>query len=114
MNSDRGPGTLRGQGQADPTAADGEPVTSHRHSTLLRNFSVLMMSQVTTWTIALLGVAVIPRYLGAELIGRLHIATSLWALALVVVIFGVWQQMIVCIAFEKVFAIEFLAATAAG
>ena len=89
MNSDRGPGTLRGQGQADPTAADGEPVTSHRHSTLLRNFSVLMMSQVTTWTIALLGVAVIPRYLGAELIGRLHIATSLWALALVVVIFGV-------------------------
>lgn len=89
MSADRGPDTLRGEGQSAVGAADGEPVTRHRHSTLLRNFGVLMMSQVTTWTISLLGVAVIPRFLGAELIGRLHIATSLWALALVVAIFGV-------------------------
>ncbi len=54
----------------------------------MRNFGVLMSSQLVTWGLSIAATVVIPRYLGADLLGRLHIANSLWAIGFVVASFG--------------------------
>ncbi|MEM9561963.1 MAG: oligosaccharide flippase family protein [Actinomycetota bacterium] len=55
---------------------------------LLRHVAVLAGSQLSTWIIALVAAYTIPRYLGAELMGRFHLANSIWALAAVFIGFG--------------------------
>lgn len=47
-----------------------------------------MGSQLATWSLTLISTVVIPRYLGAELIGRLQLATAVWAMGLAVIEFG--------------------------
>ncbi|MGB5757846.1 MAG: hypothetical protein WBM50_13095, partial [Acidimicrobiales bacterium] len=56
--------------------------------TLARNIAVLMGSQLSTWVLSVIAAVTIPRYLGAELIGRFHLANSVWALGAVVISFG--------------------------
>ncbi len=56
--------------------------------TVLRNAGALLASQVITWSLALVLVVFLPRYLGAANVGRLIFANSLWAIAMVVVAFG--------------------------
>ncbi len=56
--------------------------------TVLRNAGALFVSQVITWTLTLALTIFLPRYLGAENVGRLILANSIWAVALVLVTFG--------------------------
>ena len=72
----------------DPTEVRSPAAGSRRGSLLVRNFGVLMSSQLATWGLSMAATIVIPRYLGAELLGRLHIANSLWAIGFVVASFG--------------------------
>ncbi len=55
---------------------------------LAKNFSMLMSSQLTTFALAIAATVVIPRFLGAEVIGRLQLATAIWALGAAVMKFG--------------------------
>jgi O-antigen/teichoic acid export membrane protein len=56
--------------------------------TVAKNASVLMASQLLTWGLTLLLTVFLPRYLGAEAIGQLHLAGSLWAMVMVFIAFG--------------------------
>ncbi len=56
--------------------------------TLTRNIAVLLSSQTVTWLISLIGVWMITRLLGAGLIGQYHLASSIWAVGMVVIGFG--------------------------
>lgn len=56
--------------------------------TVAKNASVLMVSQLLTWCFTLLLTVFLPRYLGAESVGQLHLASSLWAIVAVFVAFG--------------------------
>ncbi|MCB8977307.1 MAG: flippase [Ardenticatenaceae bacterium] len=55
---------------------------------ILKNASVLMVSQLATWGLSLLLTLFLPRYLGVTAIGKLHLAESLWSIVGVVVAFG--------------------------
>ena len=55
---------------------------------IAKNVSVLMVSQVITWGLALLLMVFLPRYLGAENMGKLHLARSLWLMVGIFVTFG--------------------------
>ena len=57
-------------------------------SSHLKNFSILLTSQATTFVLSVLATVVIPRYLGAAVIGRLQLAISMWALGGAVIGFG--------------------------
>ncbi len=61
---------------------------NNSHKTIAKNASVLMLSQITTWSMALILMVFLPRFLGAEGIGKLQLATSLWAIVSIVVSFG--------------------------
>ena len=56
--------------------------------TVAKNATVLMASQILTWALTLLLTIFLPRHLGAEAVGKLHLASSLWAVALIFVTFG--------------------------
>jgi O-antigen/teichoic acid export membrane protein len=56
--------------------------------TVLRNAGALFVSQMITWSLTLALTIFLPRYLGAENVGRLILANSIWAVALVLVTFG--------------------------
>lgn len=58
-----------------------------RHS-VLRNARWLAISQGVSWTLALVLTAVQPRVLGAEGVGQLRVANSLWTVAGVFIAFG--------------------------
>lgn len=60
-----------------------EPATS-----VVRNATVMMGSQVVTWTSTLILMIFLPRYLGTEAYGRLYLAMSLTMIAQVFVDFG--------------------------
>ncbi len=47
-----------------------------------------MVAQLATWCLSLVAMVTIPRFLGAELVGRFHLATSIWAMGIVVANFG--------------------------
>jgi O-antigen/teichoic acid export membrane protein len=47
-----------------------------------------MAAQLVTWCLSLVATVTIPRFLGAELVGRFHLATSIWAMGVVVANFG--------------------------
>lgn len=53
-----------------------------------RNVAALLSSQAVTWVLATLLVWLVPRVLGAEPVGVLRLATSIWAIAAVFVAFG--------------------------
>lgn len=55
---------------------------------LARNFSVLMGSQVSTFLITIAATVIIPRYLGAEVIGQLQLAAAIWAMGVAIIGFG--------------------------
>ncbi|MEZ4714206.1 MAG: flippase [Caldilineaceae bacterium] len=55
---------------------------------IIKNTSILMGSQLTTWTLSFLLTIFMPRYLGAETVGKLHFANSIWAILAVVCTFG--------------------------
>lgn len=61
---------------------------SSAKETVARNASVLLISQVITWLLTLLLTIFLPRYLGAEAVGQIHIAESLWGILAVVATFG--------------------------
>jgi O-antigen/teichoic acid export membrane protein len=55
---------------------------------VLKNSSLLLVSQVITWALTLLLSIFLPRYLGPEGVGVLALATSVWLLAAVFISFG--------------------------
>jgi len=56
--------------------------------TIARNAVVLLVTQVTTWVLTLLFTVLVPRYLGADAVGKLHFANSMWAIAAILMTFG--------------------------
>ena len=70
------------------TATPTNDVVEGQRNTLARNFSVMMGSQVTTFIISMAATVVIPRYLGAEVIGRFQLALAIWAIGQAVIGFG--------------------------
>lgn len=57
-------------------------------NSLARNFGLMMGSQVTTFLITMTATVIIPRYLGAAVIGRLELAIAMWAIGHAVIAFG--------------------------
>jgi len=55
---------------------------------IAKNTAILMGSQLTTWSLTLLLTIFLPRYLGAEGIGKLQFATSLWMIMGMLIAFG--------------------------
>ncbi len=55
---------------------------------VVKNASILMLSQLITWTLTLLLTIFLPRYLGAEMVGEYTLAWSVWAIAGVMISFG--------------------------
>lgn len=68
------------------TAIDDTEDTQPR--TLARNFTVLLSSQATTFVLTVAATVVIPRFLGAAVVGRLQLATAIWAIGLALIGFG--------------------------
>lgn len=56
--------------------------------TIAKNASVLLISQLITWTFTLVLTIFLPRFLGPSGVGQFHLANSLWAIAVVVATFG--------------------------
>lgn len=56
--------------------------------TIAKNASVLMLSQLITWSLTLTLMVFLPRALGATAMGQYHLATSIWAIAGVFAVFG--------------------------
>lgn len=56
--------------------------------TIIKNASVLMVSQLVTWALSLLLMVFLPRYLGATAVGALSIGQSLWTIVGVAITFG--------------------------
>lgn len=56
--------------------------------TIAKNVGVMMASQLTTWILSFVLAIFLPRYLGAESIGAIAIANSIWAIMLVLLSFG--------------------------
>ncbi len=56
--------------------------------TIAKNAGILMASQLVTWGLTLLLTFVVPRYLGAANVGKLHIANSLWLIIAILISFG--------------------------
>ncbi|MBE2224363.1 MAG: oligosaccharide flippase family protein, partial [Anaerolineae bacterium] len=56
--------------------------------TIAKNAGFLMVSQLMTWSMSILLMVFLPRYLGATSIGQLHLAGSVWAIIMIFVSFG--------------------------
>ncbi len=56
--------------------------------TIFKNASALMLSQIITWALTLALMVFLPRYLGATAVGQLTFAQSIWAIAGVLIAFG--------------------------
>lgn len=87
---DSGPSVLTTASGAIPEKDDGGPLASTDGQVVARNFSALLLSQAMTWSLAVAATIVLPRYLGAEQIGRLHAANSLWTIVSVAATFGMY------------------------
>lgn len=62
--------------------------TGSQNARILRNAGALFVSQVITWSLTLALTVFLPRYLGAANMGRLILAQSIWAVAMVLITFG--------------------------
>ncbi len=58
------------------------------NKTIAKNASILMGSQLITWTLTLLFTMFLPRYLGAVGVGKIHFANSVWAIVGIISAFG--------------------------
>jgi len=56
--------------------------------TIAKNASFLMLAQLGTWLLTMVNLVFLTRYLGAEDVGRIHLATSIWAIMGLVVELG--------------------------
>ena len=65
-----------------------EPEQGTGQRSLAKNFSMLASSQAMTFLLTVAATVVIPRFLGAAVIGRLQLATAIWALGLALIGFG--------------------------
>jgi len=75
---------------------------------IARNASVMMVSQLITWTLAIIVAIFLPRYLGAEGIGELSVANSIWLILSVLITFGMDYFLTKMIAREPERTPEFL------
>lgn len=57
-------------------------------NTIAKNASVLMISQAMTWAMSLVLMLFLPRFLGAEGMGQLHLSMSIWAIVGMFITFG--------------------------
>lgn len=55
---------------------------------IAKNAGFLMASQIATWIFSLVLTIMMPRFLGVEGIGQLRLATSIWAIVMIVATFG--------------------------
>lgn len=55
---------------------------------ILRNATYLMGSQLATWSMTVVSIVIIPRYLGAERLGDFSLAESIWLIAAGFTLFG--------------------------
>jgi O-antigen/teichoic acid export membrane protein len=56
--------------------------------TVAKNASILMISQIITWSLAILLMVFLPRYLGVVAVGRFQLVNSLWAIAAMMIALG--------------------------
>ncbi len=56
--------------------------------TIAKNVGVMMASQLVTWVLAFVLAIYLPRYLGAESVGAISIANSIWMIMGVLITFG--------------------------
>jgi O-antigen/teichoic acid export membrane protein len=56
--------------------------------TIAKNAGSLMLAQIITWSLALVSMIFIPRYLGVANTGKLQLAGSLWAIMAIFISFG--------------------------
>ncbi|MEM7118243.1 MAG: flippase [Chloroflexota bacterium] len=61
---------------------------SNTRNSIAKNASVLMLSQVTTWVLTLVLMLFLPRFVGAEGMGQLHLASSIWIIMGKLIAFG--------------------------
>lgn len=81
----------------DPKPQD-EPVVGPRRRSLARNVASLLASQGATWLLGTALVLVQPRLLGPVQVGRLQLATSIWAIATVIGTWGTTNVLLVEVA----------------
>lgn len=68
--------------------SDTDPVAAGSTNSVAKNASVLMVSQIITWGLSIVLVIFLPRFLGAEGLGQLHLADSIWNIVFIFVAFG--------------------------
>ncbi len=79
----------------DPQVMVEEEIdTSQTGKKIAKNASVLMASQLSTWVLTLVLMLFLPRYLGAEAVGQLHLAGSMWAILAIMISFGMDRLLI--------------------
>lgn len=71
-----------------PDADAPEPAYHQQRSSIRRNTRHLLLSQGATWTLATVFTVVLPRIVGAEVVGQVSLAASFWAIAMVLIGFG--------------------------
>ncbi|MFZ5918263.1 MAG: oligosaccharide flippase family protein [Chloroflexota bacterium] len=79
--------------------------------TIAKNASVMLVTQGITWSLTLLLTVFMPRYLGDAAIGQFHTATSLWAIAAILMGFGMDRLMTKEIARDTTKAASMLSAS---
>lgn len=89
---------------APPT--DGDPI---QRASLRRNFATMGVAQIVSWLFATVTAILIPRYLGPELQGRIHLVTSIWGLAGVLIAFGTGRFLQVVLARDQRHGLGFVA-----
>lgn len=71
--------------QADPSAeqpsSEHEITVDEPRRSVKRNVGILLVTQVITWSISLVLIVALPRYLGSEAIGQYRLVTSVWMIA---------------------------------
>jgi O-antigen/teichoic acid export membrane protein len=71
-----------------PAADSSTPAVPIQRRSVARNTAALLLSQVTTWAIALVINTLQPRFLGPDRVGQLVLATAVWTMATVFTTWG--------------------------
>lgn len=77
--------------------------------TLGQNVSMLLFSQVVTWSISLVLIVMVPRFLGPAAIGQYRIGEALWAIAGVLSGFGTGTAVSLAVARDRISGHEIVA-----
>lgn len=80
------------------TAPEGGLV---ERASIRRNLAATTATQLVGWVLATAVAVVVPRYLGAETVGRIRVADSLWMIATVFAAFGTDQYLQLAIARDQ-------------